>query len=97
MEPDEFKAMVDDIHKLEIALGSSMKEVVDEEAETVYVQRRGLYAKNDVKQGEVIKAEDIDVLRPALGIPPKFEGIIAGKVANKDIAVGEPIYWADIQ
>lgn len=97
MEPDEFKSMVDDIHKLEKALGSSTKEVVDEEAETVYVQRRGLYAKSDIKKDAVIKAEDIDVLRPALGIPPKFEKVIAGKTANKDIAKGEPIYWDDIK
>lgn len=96
MEPNEFKTMVDDIHKLEAALGSSTKEVVDEEAETVYVQRRGLYAKKDIKEGGVIRAEDIDVLRPALGIQPKFEKTIAGKKANKDIAKGEPIYWEDI-
>ena len=63
---------------------------------TVYVQRRCLYAKNDMKKGQVIKAEDIDVLRPALGIPPKYKELIVGKTINKDIPARDPIFWEDI-
>ena len=96
MEPNEFKFMVDSIREVERALGSSRKEVVEEESETVYVQRRCLYAKNDLVKGHIIKEEDIDVLRPALGIPPKFKNIIIGKTINKDIPAGDPIYWKDI-
>ena len=67
MEPDEFKFMVDSIREVERAMGSTRKEVVDEESETVFVQRRCLYAKRDLKKGQIITPEDIDVLRPALG------------------------------
>lgn len=50
MEPQEFKFMVDSIREVERAMGSTRKEVVAEEGETVYVQRRCLYAKNDMKK-----------------------------------------------
>ena len=97
MEPDEFKFMVKSIRELEKSLGTSFKQVVEEESETVFVQRRGLCAKNEIAEGAVIRPEDIDVLRPALGIPPKFEKTIAGKTSSRKILKGEPIYWEDIK
>ena len=96
MEPDEFKFMVDSIREVERAMGSTRKEVVKEEGETVFVQRRCLYAKKDLVKGQVISEEDLDVLRPALGIPPKFRKTIIGKTVNKDIPAGDPIFWEDL-
>lgn len=96
MEPDEFRLMVDSIREAERAMGSTRKEVEEEESETVFVQRRCLYAKNDLKAGQVIERADIDVLRPALGIPPKYKNTIIGKRVKKDIPAGDPIFWEDI-
>jgi N-acetylneuraminate synthase len=93
MEPQEFKFMVDSIREVERAMGSTRKEVVEEEGETVYVQRRCLYAKNNLKVGQIVKEEDIDVLRPALGIPPKYKDIIIGKTCKIDIEAGQPLFW----
>jgi sialic acid synthase SpsE len=93
MDVEEFARMVKDVRLLESAMGSTQKYVVAEESETVIVQRRGLYAVRDIKVGETIALEDIDVLRPALGIPPKFRSVIAGKKAVKAIEKGMPIYW----
>lgn len=96
MEPAEFKFMVDSIREAERAMGSTRKEVVEEESETVFVQRRCLYAKKDLKKGQVLTEEDIDVLRPALGIPPKFKRTIIGKTVNKDIPARDPLFWEDL-
>lgn len=96
MEPQEFKFMVDSIREVERAMGSTVKEVVAEEGETVFVQRRCLYVKNDLKQGQVISEDDVIVLRPALGIPPKFKSTVIGKAVNKDIPAGDPLFWEDI-
>ena len=92
----EFKFMVDSIREVERAMGSTRKEVVAEEGETVFVQRRCLYAKRALKKGQVITEADIDVLRPALGIPPKFKQTIIGKTVNKDIPARDPIFWEDL-
>ena len=96
MEPHEFKYMVESIREVERAMGSTRKEVVAEESETVFVQRRCLYAKKALKKGHIISEEDIDVLRPALGIPPKYKKTIIGKTVNKDIPANDPIYWEDL-
>lgn len=93
MEPQDFKFMVDSIREAERAMGSTRKEVVAEEGETVYVQRRCLYAKQDIEKGHIMTAEDIDVLRPALGIPPKFKSVIIDKECKENIAKGQPLFW----
>lgn len=96
MEPHEFKFMVDSIREVERAMGSTRKEVVAEEGETVFVQRRCLYAKRDLKKGDVLTEEDIDVLRPALGIPPKYRNTIIGKTVTCDVPAGDPLFWDNL-
>lgn len=96
MEPHEFKFMVDSIREVERAMGSTRKEVVAEEGETVFVQRRCLYAKRDLKKGDVLTEEDIDVLRPALGIPPKYKNTIIGKAVTSDVPAGDPLFWDNL-
>lgn len=96
MEPGEFGTMVKRIRQLEAAMGTGRKEVVAEESETVIVQRRGLYVKQAVKAGEPIILDNIDVLRPALGIPPKFRAIVAGKKASRNLEAGEALKWEDV-
>jgi len=96
MEPQEFKQMVDRTRMLERAMGSTRKEVVEEEFETVIVQRRSLHVKRDIRQGEVIKREDIIELRPAVGIAPKYKNLVAGRIAKGNINSREAIYWEDL-
>jgi N-acetylneuraminate synthase len=93
MEPHEFKQMANFVREIERAMGSTRKEVVEEERETVYVQRRGLYASRDIANGHIMTDGDIDVLRPALGIQPKFKNVVIGRKANIDIKKGDPLFW----
>ena len=96
MEPQEFADMIKRTRNLEKALGTSKKEVVAEESETVIVQRRGLTTARDIKKGSSIKKADVIELRPALGIYPKYKNVIIGKLAKKNLKAGEPIRWEDI-
>jgi len=89
MNPEEFSRMVERIRQMELALGTEKKIVVEEESETVIVQRRSLYAKNTILKGKIIKKEDIVELRPALGILPKLKSTIIGRKAKVDIEAGE--------
>jgi N-acetylneuraminate synthase len=93
MEPKQFAEMMVRIRDMEAALGSSRKEVVAEESETVIVQRRSLYATKAIKKGEVIGVDRLIELRPALGIYPKYKKQVAGLSAKKDIEEGEAIFW----
>ncbi len=93
MESGEFAKMVAYIRELEMALGSTRKLVVEEESETVIVQRRGLYSRRKIPQGKRIEMEDLVELRPALGLPPKYKNDLIGRIAQIDIEDGVPIYW----
>jgi len=93
MNVNDFKRMTTYIRELESSMGSSRKVVVEEESETVYVQRRCLYAKRAIAKGKVVDIDDIDVLRPALGIKPKYKNVVIGKVAKIDIEKGQPLFW----
>jgi pseudaminic acid synthase len=96
MDVEEMKQMIQRIRQLELAMGSTRKFVVEEESETVFVQRRGLYLSRNIRKGEIINESDIVTLRPALGILPKYKNFIVGKVANKDLYENEPLFWEDI-
>lgn len=96
MDVTDLGTMIRRVRELEAALGSTRKFVVEEEAETVYVQRRGLYVNRDISAGEQIKEEDITVLRPALGIQPKYKKTVIGKIAKTNLNANEPLYWDNI-
>lgn len=96
MDPKEFRQMVDRVRLLEKALGTTRKAVVEEEAETVIVQRRSLYAKRNIPKGKVIKKEDLVELRPALGILPKYKSLIVGHSAKLNIKEGTALFWEQI-
>lgn len=97
MNPEEFGKMVKRIRDLESALGTGRKVVVEEESETVTVQRRSLYAKNTILYGSVLLDENIVELRPALGILPKHKKDIVGLKVTHNIEAGEPIKWEDLK
>lgn len=96
MEPDEFARMIERARAIESAMGTGRKEVVEEESETVIVQRRGLAVTRDLASGHVLTDVDIVELRPALGIYPKYRAHITGKVISRALKAGDPIRWSDI-
>jgi pseudaminic acid synthase len=96
MEHVEFREMVRAVRELEEALGSTHKRVVEEEAETVIVQRRGLYARKRIAEGACLTDDHIVELRPAIGISPKHREFVVGRTAKRAIEAGDPIFWSDL-
>src|SRR5271157_670303 len=66
MDPDSWALMIENARRLELALGSGDKFVEENEKETVVIQRRCLRAARDIRAGETVTREMIDVLRPAV-------------------------------
>ncbi|MDP6086862.1 MAG: N-acetylneuraminate synthase family protein, partial [Nitrospinota bacterium] len=64
IDPATWKDMVDRTRELEAALGGEEKQVMDNERETIVVQRRGVRAARAIKAGETITAKDLVSLRP---------------------------------
>lgn len=95
MTPETWRDMVDRTRELERAMGLPEKCVGANEADTVVVQRRCLRAARQIRNGEVIAREMIDVLRPATTgaiLPYEIEAVI-GTRALADIPAGEVLRW----
>lgn len=98
MTPQTWSEMVERTRELERALGSSDKQVAENERDTVIVQRRCLRAALPIQAGDIIQREMIDVLRPATPgaiMPYEIESVIGAKAAH-DLPAGRELRWTDI-
>lgn len=91
-----FTEMVRGIRAMEAALGDGEKRLMPSEKETIIIQRRGLYASVDIKKGEPMTREKLELLRPAVGMKPADIGRMVMMRASRDIAAGSPIMYDDI-
>jgi sialic acid synthase SpsE len=95
MTPFSWKEMVDRTRELEAAFGFPDKRVAENELETVVLQRRCLRAARDLRAGEILTREMIDVLRPAEAgaiMPYDIEDVL-GMQAAGDIPAGQALRW----
>jgi len=95
MTPATWREMVARTRELESALGDPAKRVAENEKDTVVVQRRCLRAGRDIRAGERLRREWIDVLRPspAGSIQPYELEAVLGTSAAADIPAGEALRW----
>jgi len=54
---------------------------------------RSLYAIKDIKKGEKFTNENIRAIRPGFGLHPKYKKYLIGKIAKRDIQMGDRIKW----
>lgn len=92
MEPEEFKSLVIESEKAFLALGNIQYGVQKAEEKNVRF-KRSVYVSKDIKAGELFTKENIRVIRPGFGLPPKFYETVLGKTAAKDIKAGTPLTW----
>ena len=98
LDPDAWAHMVEETRQLERALGSADKFIGANEQETKVVQRRCLRASRDIKEGELLVREMIDVLRPATpgAIKPHELESVIGTRAIRAITAGQELRWTDL-
>ena len=93
LEPDEFKRLCEDCHNAWLSLGKvgySMKSA--EEGNAAF--RRSLYAVRDITQGEELTPDNVRVIRPGYGLPPRFYDQVIGSNASCVIKRGTAINWS---
>lgn len=96
LEPDELKKMVEAIRNVEEAFGSERKEITDEEKKNIFFMRRSIHASEDIKEGEIIKENNIKITRPFDGIEPWVLDVLLGKKIKVKVKKDEPIKWEDL-
>ena len=98
MNPTSWAEMVQATRQLERAMGSANKTIAENEHDTVIVQRRCFRAARDIKAGEIMTREMIDVLRPAApgAIMPYDINQVVGLTARQDISSGQELRWTQL-
>ena len=99
MDPNTWREMVDRTRELENAIGGGIKNIEENEKETVVIQRRSICLKLDLPTGSEIQLKHLEVLRPCPsdGIPPYEINKVIGKKTCKDKFRGEHLSWTDLK
>jgi sialic acid synthase len=85
LEPLGFASLVQSIRKLESAMGSSTKEILDIEIPVREKLAKSVVARRAIPSGHRITREDLTVKSPGTGIRPREIPRLIGKVARKAI------------
>lgn len=98
MNPVTWRDMVDRTRELERAMGTGIKRIEANEADTVVVQRRAVRATRDLAPGHVLGADDLECLRPCpedAVVPHRLEETL-GRGLGTAIKAGEHLTWAHL-
>jgi len=90
LEPDEMRCLVEEARRSWQALGAIHYGPVDEEKRSLRF-RRSIYIVKDIKKGERFTKENIRIIRPGLGMHPRYYEEALGKTAACDIRKGMPL------
>jgi sialic acid synthase SpsE len=92
---DELKEIVENAARISEALGS-FRITSTESDEKKREFRRSIVLTRAMKQGELIKEEDIDYKRPGGGFDPEMTSFIVGRTVNKDLKFDHILTKKDI-
>lgn len=87
----EFKRFVKSIRRIESIIGNIHYGVQGPAEEYNKRFRRSLFVVKNIKKGGEFLAENVRVIRPAMGLPPKYYYEVIGKKAICDIERGTPL------
>ena len=92
LEPEELKSLVIETERAFLALGKIQYGIQQSEQNSVLF-KRSIYINHDMKAGEVISEKNIRIIRPGLGIEPKYFNILLGKKVNREVMKGTAFTW----
>lgn len=92
MEPHEFKTMVENIRKIEKALGKVTYELTPKQTRE-REHTRSLFVAQNMKAGEIFTPENLKSVRPGCGLHTMHYEELLGKKIKADAKLGTPMSW----
>jgi len=92
LEPPELLQLVEGINLTWRSLGEIAYGPLDVE-ESSMKERPSIYVVRSIKKGEPFTQQNVRVIRPANGLPPKYYKSVLGKVSARDIESESPMSW----
>lgn len=92
LEPEEMKSLVVETERAWQSLGSINYGPTPAETKSL-AYRRSLYIAEDMKAGEVFTAKNLRIVRPGLGLAPKYFETLLGHRIKVAARKGTPMRW----
>ena len=96
LEPHEMKQLVIESERAWKSLGIINYGPTKSE-KTSLNYRRSLYISEDLKRGEKLCAKNLQIVRPGLGLKPKYYNLVLGRRVNRDLKMGTALDWKLIE
>ncbi len=96
LEPAEFAEMVTGARAAALAVGEATYERTAAEEKSL-VFRRSIFFREDLEAGHLITDTDVQVIRPAHGLAPKYLGEVIGKKLKESVTRGTPASWEQFE
>tara|TARA_Y100001970_G_scaffold197169_1_gene239807 strand:+ start:4120 stop:5169 length:1050 start_codon:yes stop_codon:yes gene_type:complete len=91
LEPIGLKKLIRDLHRSKLAMGTGEKTLLENEKPAMFKLRKKLVASKDLREGTVLKKEDIAIKIPGDGTPPHELDYFIGKKINIAISKDEDL------
>ena len=95
LEPAELKSLVEESERAYLAMGKVQYGIQKAEKNSL-LYKRSIYIAEDIKAGEAFTVDKLKVIRPGIGMPPKYFERMLGKTAKKDLKKGSPLRFEDV-
>ena len=92
MEPEEMKQLVIETERAWQSIGKIKYGSTKAEKGSLTF-RRSLYIAEEMKKGDVLTEKNLRIMRPGLGLPPKYYDILLGRKVTKDVKKGTAVGW----
>lgn len=92
LEPAELQALVVESERAFLALGHIQYGVQKAEQKS-RLFKRSVYVSRDLAAGELFTKDNIRVVRPGIGLEPKYYEQVLGKAAKTNLKAGTPLTW----
>jgi Sialic acid synthase len=96
LEPDAFARCVAFVEQAWTLWGSAEKAPTVSEEENRIHSRKSIHTRRPIAAGEVIGKGDVEILRPATGIPPGRLQEVIGAVATCDLPASTAVHRSHI-
>ena len=92
LEPEQLRALVDGAKAAFAALGTGAPTRAEVEKASLAF-RRSIYVVRDIGAGELFTTENIRIIRPGYGLPPREFPNVVGRKARRALARGTALSW----
>ena len=92
LEPDEMRSLIIETERAWLSLGEISYGPSEEEKGSTAL-RRSLYISENMKKGDSLNENNLRIIRPGLGLAPKYFNTVLGRIVKKNLKKGTPLSW----